>query len=103
MTDKNSTPHAEPLTDFMSEFARVDERYSGQEYRHAFLMSMDMSRPYDFERAGPPTFQLMNMLSHLDVFTGKFNAASEAVVQSVIAEVEDQGLEARAFVEALVR
>lgn len=33
----------------------------------------------------------------------KFNAASEAVVQSVIAEVEGQGLEARAFVEALER
>lgn len=60
-----------PLTDFACEFPKSDDRYSGQPYRHGFVIGMDMTRPYDGERLGPPPFQFFNLLSHIDVSTRK--------------------------------
>ncbi|WP_305664081.1 carotenoid oxygenase family protein [Frigidibacter sp.] len=60
-----------PLTDFACEFPKSDDRYSGREYRHGFVIGMDMTRPFDFERLGAPPFQFFNLLSHIDVATQK--------------------------------
>lgn len=59
-----------PLSDFTCEFPKSDDRYSGHPYSQGFMISMDMSRPYNFEKLGPPPFQFFNMLSHIDVTTG---------------------------------
>jgi carotenoid cleavage dioxygenase len=59
------------LNHFPCEFPRADDRYLGKPYRHGWLMGLDMTRSYDFERLGPPPFQFFNQLVHIDVSTGK--------------------------------
>jgi carotenoid cleavage dioxygenase-like enzyme len=70
----NDQMEPKPLNDFICEFPRCDERYTGQRYRHAFMLAFDPSLPYDFERLGPPPFQFFNQLVHLNVETGETSA-----------------------------
>lgn len=70
----NDQVEPKPLTTFICEFPRCDERYTGQRYRHAFMLAFDPSLPYDFERLGPPPFQFFNQLAHVNVETGETRA-----------------------------
>lgn len=72
--DMGSTGNAltvQNLNHFPCEFPRSDDRYMGRPYRHGWLIGLDMSRPYNFEKLGPPPFQFFNQLVHIDVSTGK--------------------------------
>lgn len=46
------------------EFSRIDERYITKPYRHFWQAVVDPSRPYDFEKCGPPAGGLFNCLGH---------------------------------------
>ncbi|MBB4194458.1 carotenoid cleavage dioxygenase-like enzyme [Rhizobium aethiopicum] len=54
MNKTGNSLEASPLTDFMCEFPRGDDRYMGKPYRHGFVIGFDPTRPYDFEKLGPP-------------------------------------------------
>jgi carotenoid cleavage dioxygenase len=71
MNKSGNSIEASLLTDFMCEFPRSDDRYMGRPYRHGFVIGFDPARPYDFETLGPPPFQFMNILAHVDVTTRK--------------------------------
>ncbi|KAF1018822.1 MAG: Lignostilbene-alpha,beta-dioxygenase isozyme I [Paracidovorax wautersii] len=57
------------LTTFPCEFPRCDERYTGQRYRHGFVLAYDPSLPFDAALGAPP-FQFFNQLAHIDVEAG---------------------------------
>ncbi|MGN8001495.1 carotenoid oxygenase family protein [Sphingomonas sp. 22176] len=57
------------LLDAPCEFPRCDNRVAGRRYRHGFMLGLDM-REYAVERLGPPPFQFLNLLLHIDVTTG---------------------------------
>jgi carotenoid cleavage dioxygenase-like enzyme len=63
-----------PLTDFTCEFPRCDERFTGQPYRHGFVLKFDPSLPFDTQSLGAPPFQFFNQLARVDVQTGESNA-----------------------------
>lgn len=71
MNNPGNSLTMQPLTEFACEFPKSDDRYSGQPYRHGFVIAMDMTRPFDAERLGKPPFQFFNLLSHIDVTTKK--------------------------------
>lgn len=71
MNKSGNSLESAPLNDFMCEFPRSDDRYMGRHYRHGYVAGIDMQRPYDFERLGPPEWSFMNIIAHIDVATGK--------------------------------
>ncbi|AEO60340.1 hypothetical protein MYCTH_2309496 [Thermothelomyces thermophilus ATCC 42464] len=46
------------------EFSRIDDRYVTKPYRHFWQAVVDPTRPYDFEKCGPPAGGLFNCLGH---------------------------------------
>ncbi|KAH7127525.1 lignostilbene-alpha,beta-dioxygenase isozyme III [Dactylonectria macrodidyma] len=55
----------------MVEFARIDDRFLGKPYRHYWAVGSDASKHYDFERCGPPSTGIWNMLIGYDWETGR--------------------------------
>jgi carotenoid cleavage dioxygenase-like enzyme len=62
-----STLFAQPC-----EFPRCDPRYAGQAYRHAFVLALDPTLPFQHEALGPWPFQFFNQLAHVDTQGGGF-------------------------------
>lgn len=58
------------LNDFPCEFPRCDDRYIGRSYEHGFVLAFDPQRPYN-PANGPMPFQFFNLLTHINVRTGK--------------------------------
>lgn len=58
------------LSDFPCEFPRCDDRYIGRPYEHGFVLAFDPRRPYN-PANGPMPFQFFNLLTHINVRTGK--------------------------------
>ncbi|EJT99709.1 carotenoid cleavage dioxygenase [Dacryopinax primogenitus] len=54
------------LFDTQGEFARSDDRYLGQPYNHFFLCVIDPTKPYNFQKCGPPAGGLFNCYGHFD-------------------------------------
>ena len=71
LNSDNSVVEMQPLAQFPCEFPRCDERYSGQHYRHGFMLAVDPTLPYDAATLGKPPFQFFNQLAHIDVATGQ--------------------------------
>ncbi|KAL2151687.1 hypothetical protein VTH82DRAFT_6785 [Thermothelomyces myriococcoides] len=46
------------------EFSRIDDRYVTKPYRHFWQAVVDPTRPYDFQKCGPPAGGLFNCLGH---------------------------------------
>ncbi|KAI0128747.1 carotenoid oxygenase [Xylariales sp. AK1849] len=46
------------------EFSRIDDRFVTKKYRHFWQAGIDPSRPYDFEKCGPPAGGLFNCMAH---------------------------------------
>lgn len=44
------------------EFSRIDDRWVTKKYRHFWQAKVDPSKPYDFEKCGPPAGGLFNSL-----------------------------------------
>lgn len=66
-TSDRIEPYA--LNDYMCEFPRIDERYVGQPYEHAFFISFDPTLPWREENGAQP-FQFFNQLTHFNLRTG---------------------------------
>ncbi|KAI1878318.1 hypothetical protein JX265_002688 [Neoarthrinium moseri] len=45
------------------EFSRIDDRWVTKKYRHFWQLGIDPSRPYDFEKCGPPAGGLFNCIA----------------------------------------
>ncbi|KAK3347383.1 carotenoid oxygenase, partial [Neurospora tetraspora] len=58
------------------EFSRIDERYITKPYRHFWQAVVDPSRPYDFEKCGPPAGGLFNCLGHFTWSDAHFHSSS---------------------------
>ncbi|KAJ4381456.1 hypothetical protein N0V85_008661 [Neurospora sp. IMI 360204] len=58
------------------EFSRIDERYITKPYRHFWQAVVDPSRPYDFEKCGPPAGGLFNCLGHFTWSDAHFHSGS---------------------------
>ena len=58
--------HVEPTVvwDTSGEFSRIDDRYVTMKYNHFWQAKIDGSRPYDFQKCGPPAGGLFNCLGH---------------------------------------
>lgn len=61
------------LTEFPCEFPRCDERFTGQRYRHGFVLAFDPTLPFDASLGERP-FQFFNQLAHIDVVAGTSDA-----------------------------
>ena len=59
-----------PLTETVSEFPRIDDRFTGQKTRYGWGLEIDMSRPVEL-RGGSAGGVLMNCLFFKDFETGK--------------------------------
>ena len=59
------------ITRVPCEFPRCDERYTGQRYRHGFMLAFDPTLPYDAATLGAPPFQFFNQLARVNVDTGE--------------------------------
>ena len=46
------------------EFSRIDDRLVTKKYNHFWQAKVDPTRPYDFEKCGPPAGGLFNCLGH---------------------------------------
>ncbi|KZO94314.1 putative carotenoid cleavage dioxygenase [Calocera viscosa TUFC12733] len=57
-------PHE--LYDTQGEFARSDDRYLGQPYENFFLCVIDPTKPYNFQKCGPPAGGLFNCYGHFN-------------------------------------
>jgi len=64
----------ETLAPFICEFPRCDERFTGREYSHGFVLAFDPMLPYDGAALGAPPFQFFNQLARIDIRTGEFQA-----------------------------
>lgn len=62
----------EPLTSLIDEFPRIDERYTGQAYRHGWMLVMDPQLPFEGPGARASGFR-MNTLAHIDLATRRLN------------------------------
>ncbi|KAL1839255.1 hypothetical protein VTJ49DRAFT_1692 [Mycothermus thermophilus] len=62
VADERVTPAVRWETN--GEFSRIDDRYTTKPYRHFWQAVVDPSRPYDFEKCGPPAGGLFNCLGH---------------------------------------
>jgi carotenoid cleavage dioxygenase len=70
MTSNSDRIEMTRLTELVGEFPRIDDRYSGQKYRHAFLLVQDMEKPVDLPGGRTAGGLMMNTLAHLDLETG---------------------------------
>jgi len=59
----------EKLTDTIGEFPRIDDRVTGQRYRHGWMLEIDPDKPVDL-KGGSAAGQVMNSLFHKDMETG---------------------------------
>ncbi|KAI2639748.1 carotenoid oxygenase [Hypomontagnella submonticulosa] len=46
------------------EFSRIDDRWVTKKYEHFWQLRVDPTRPYDFQRCGPPAGGLFNCMAH---------------------------------------
>lgn len=68
-TNTRYKPHTTMPTS--GEFARIDDRYVTKYYKHFFLCVVDVTKPYDFAKCGPPSGGLFNCLGHFNWETGE--------------------------------
>lgn len=73
LNDARDDVEPQPLTDYMCEFPRCDERYLGRPYEHGFVLAFDPTLPYN-PANGPMPFQFFNQLAHLNLKTGSTDA-----------------------------
>jgi len=73
--DPNSSTntHVKPFRTYgiNGEFSRIDDRVLTKKYNHFWQCNIDPSKPYDFQRCGPPAGGLFNVLGHYEWDTGK--------------------------------
>ncbi|KAH6711459.1 9-cis-epoxycarotenoid dioxygenase-like protein [Leptodontidium sp. MPI-SDFR-AT-0119] len=50
--------------DINGEFSRIDDRFVTKKYNHFWQVQIDPSKPYDFQKCGPPAGGLFNSLGH---------------------------------------
>lgn len=50
--------------DINGEFSRIDDRFVTKKYLHLWQAKIDPSKPYDFQKCGPPAGGLFNSLGH---------------------------------------
>ncbi|KAK3388455.1 carotenoid oxygenase [Sordaria brevicollis] len=60
------------------EFSRIDERYITKPYRHFWQAVVDPTKPYDFEKCGPPAGGLFNCLGHFTWGDEHFHSPSSS-------------------------
>jgi carotenoid cleavage dioxygenase-like enzyme len=53
------------------EFSRIDDRVLTKKYNHFWQCNIDTSKPYDFQKCGPPAGGLFNVLGHYEWESGK--------------------------------
>ncbi|KAF1966843.1 9-cis-epoxycarotenoid dioxygenase-like protein [Bimuria novae-zelandiae CBS 107.79] len=53
------------------EFSRIDDRVLTKKYNHFWQCNIDPTKPYDFQKCGPPAGGLFNVLGHYEWDTGK--------------------------------
>jgi carotenoid cleavage dioxygenase-like enzyme len=68
-TDTRYQPYTTMATS--GEFARIDDRFVTKYYKHFFLCVVDLTKPYDFAKCGPPTGGLFNTFGHFNWETGE--------------------------------
>lgn len=50
--------------DINGEFSRIDDRWVTKKYKHFWQARIDPTKPYDFQKCGPPAGGLFNSLGH---------------------------------------
>lgn len=53
------------------EFSRIDDRVLTKPYNHFWQCNIDPTKPYDFQKCGPPAGGLFNVMGHFEWNTGK--------------------------------
>ena len=53
------------------EFSRIDDRVLTKKYNHFWQCNIDPTRPYDFQKCGPPAGGLFNVIGHYEWDSGK--------------------------------
>jgi carotenoid cleavage dioxygenase-like enzyme len=80
---KDEFQSVDPLTTMIDEFPRIDERYTGQPYRHGWMLVMDPDKPFNGPGARASGFR-MNTIGHIDLQTGKSDGwycGPESIIQ----------------------
>ncbi len=107
MSSDRTEPGQTVIAPVMAELPSIDPRYDTRPYTHAFLASIDPSKPYDFEKCGPPSpNNPFNSLMHLNVRTGEvkrwFAGPTCAVQEPVFVPKSDTAEEGEGYLVALV-
>lgn len=69
MSNSDTVENIERLGDAPGEFPRIDDRMAGKPYRHGWMVTYDLDKPYN----GPPGpfAGVLNALTHFDLATGE--------------------------------
>lgn len=65
-TPTNTRVKPERIFGINGEFSRVDDRFLTHEYEHFWQCNIDPTKPYDFQKCGPPAGGLFNVLGHFN-------------------------------------
>lgn len=70
-TPTNTRVQPHKLFGTNGEFSRIDDRVLTKKYNHFWQCNIDPSKPYDFQKCGPPAGGLFNVLGHYEWESGK--------------------------------
>ncbi|KKY25334.1 putative 9-cis-epoxycarotenoid dioxygenase [Phaeomoniella chlamydospora] len=87
------------------EFSRIDDRFVTKKYTHFWQAKVDPTRPYDFQKCGPPAGGLFNCLGHFSWNERKedvYFAGPTATFQEPTFIPKDSGGEGEGYLIALL-
>jgi hypothetical protein len=70
-TPTNTRVNPAKIFGINGEFSRVDDRFLTYKYNHFWQCNIDSTKPYAFDKCGPPAGGLFNVLGHFEWETGK--------------------------------